>query len=73
MKAFTSPGGNLSDFHQTSLAAACSCHYGEMAPVIEEKWRFILRNRTETVQSCQPKPEEPNGNCLRVGLTSAKI
>lgn len=50
-------GGNLSDFHQTSFAAACSCHYREMVLVIVGKWQFILQNRIKTAWSCQSKLE----------------
>lgn len=73
MKAFALPGGNLSDFQQTSFTAACSGHYREMALVIVGKWRFILPNRIKTARRCQSKPEMPNNNCRRVSLTLAKI
>lgn len=72
MKAFASPGGNLSDFHQISFAAACLCHYGEMALVIVAEWQFILRKWIKIAWSCQSKAGTQNGNYRHISLFSAR-
>lgn len=48
MKAFASPGGNLSDFHQTSFAASHRAIMKKVALVIVAEWQLILQNRIKT-------------------------